>query len=269
MKITLTFNPSGLVGAGFKPALTYWNGARVVVIDVLRACSTITHALSQGCRAIYPFASVRECQERARAMGRDKVLLGGERGGLRIKGFQLGNSPLEYTREVVGGKDILFTTTNCTKNLGAITRLGKPKEVLICSFLNLPAVADYLVGGKAVSEVSSLPPTPYPLPPNDWIHLALSGTNGEVSLEDVVCGGMLIHRLAGAYCNTPLLSDSARLAHVTYLHYQDNPRQALLDSTPGQRLIGLGMKRDVDFCGQVGVYPYIPRFTRGVIRLRG
>ena len=263
MKITLTFNPSELVGAGFKPALTYWNGARVVVIDVLRACSTITHALSQGCRAIYPFASVRGCLERARVMGRDKVLLGGERGGLRIKGFHLGNSPLEYSREVVEGKDVLFTTTNCTKNLNAITRLGKPKEVLICSLLNLPAVADYLVR-KAGSEVPSLPPTPYSLPPSDWVHLALSGTNGEVSLEDVVCGGMLIHRLVGAYSNTPL-SDSARLAHVTYLHYKDNPRQALLDSTHGRRLIGLGMKRDVDFCGRVGVYDLVPRYSKGAV----
>ncbi|MDI6761307.1 MAG: 2-phosphosulfolactate phosphatase, partial [Candidatus Brocadiaceae bacterium] len=194
--------------------------------------------------------------------------LGGERGGLRIKGFQLGNSPLEYTREVVGGKDVLFTTTNCTKNLNTITRLGKPKEVLICSFLNLPAVADYLVGGKAVSESASggsLSPTPYPLPPNDWVHLALSGTNGEVSLEDVVCGGMLIHRLVGAYSDTPL-PDSARLAHVTYLHYKDNPRQALLDSTHGQRLIGLGMKRDVDFCGRVGIYDLVPRYSGGVIK---
>ena len=246
MKITLTFNPSELVGAGFKPALAYWNVARVVVIDVLRACSTITHALSQGCRAIYPFASVRECQERARAMGRDKVLLGGERGGLRIKGFQLGNSPLEYPREVVEGKDVLFTTTNCTKNLNTITRLGKPKEVLICSLLNLPAVAEYLVTK------------------GEDVHLALSGTNGEVSLEDVVCGGMLIHRLVGAYGHTPL-SDSARLAHVTYLHYKDNPRQSLLDSTHGQRLIGLGMKGDVDFCGRVGVYDLVPRYSKGAV----
>lgn len=268
MKITLTFNPSELVGAGFKPALTYWNGARVVVIDVLRACSTITHALSQGCRAIYPFASVRGCLERARAVGRNKVLLGGERGGLRIKGFQLGNSPLEYRREVVEGKDILFTTTNCTKNLNTITRLGKPKEVLICSFLNLPAVADYLVGGMESSHCvagkimeSSDRVAGY----NDWVHLALSGTNEEVSLEDVVCGGMLIHRLVGAYGHTPL-SDSARLAHVTYLHYKDNPHQALLDSTHGRRLIGLGMKRDIDFCGRVGIYDLVPRYSGGVIK---
>src|SRR3989338_9766475 len=147
MKITLTFNPSELRSRVAGDLVSHGGrqkALRVVVIDVLRACSTITHALSQGCRAIYPFASVRGCLERARMMGRDKVLLGGERGGLRIKGFQLGNSPLEYTREVVEGKDVLFTTTNCTKNLNTITRLGKPKEVLICSFLNLPAVADYL-----------------------------------------------------------------------------------------------------------------------------
>ena len=265
MKITLTFNPSELRSRVACDLVSHGGrqkALRVVVIDVLRACSTITHALSQGCRAIYPFASVRGCLQKARELGRDRVILGGERGGLRIKGFQLGNSPLEYTREVIGGKDVLFTTTNCTKNLNTITRLGKPKEVLICSLLNLPAVADYLV-----RSMESSPPKADVA--GGLVQLELSGTEGEVSLEDVICGGMLIHRLVGAYGHTPLLSDSARLAHVTYLHYKDNPHQALLDSTHGRRLIELGMKRDVDFCGRVGIYSCIPRFARGGIRLRG
>jgi 2-phosphosulfolactate phosphatase len=262
MKITLTFNPSEL--RRFKKGQ-----CRVVVIDVLRACSTITHALAQGCKAIYPFASVRECQRKARELGREGIILGGERGGLRIRGFHLGNSPLEYTREVVEGRRILFTTTNCTKNLQALTRMGYTREVLMCSFLNLPAVAEYLAGGKAGSESASggsPPPTPYPLPPSDWVHLALSGADGEVSLEDVVCGGMLMDRLLGK--KGADLSDSARIAHAAYLHYSDNLSQALLDSTHGQSLLKLGMEKDIDFCAQVGVYNLLPWFSNGVIRLR-
>ncbi len=224
MKITLTFYPSEL--KRFEE-----EQVRVVVIDVLRACSTIIHALSQGCKAIYPFASVKGCLREDRRFGRSEVVLGGERGGLRIKGFQLGNSPQEYSREVVRGKIILFTTTNCTRNLQAVARLRRTKEVLLCSFLNLPAVAERLTADHV----------------GDAIHLALSGTDGGLSLEDVVCGGMLIHRLIGAHGDTILLSDSACIAYITYLHYKDNLRQALLDSTHGRRLVELGMEKDLDF----------------------
>jgi 2-phosphosulfolactate phosphatase len=243
MKITLTFYPAELKGFEQK-------GLRVVAIDVLRACSTITHALAQGCRVIRPFASIRGCLKKARGLEPDKIILGGERGGLRIKGFHLGNSPLEYSRERVEGKSLLFTTTNCTKNLQAITRLMRPQEVLICSLLNLPALAEYLT----IQEGS--------------VHLALSGTDGKMALEDVVCGGMLIHRLLEKPSATKAhLSDSARLAHITYLHYKDDLKQALRDSSHGQRLIVLGMEKDLDFCTQVGIYSIIPRFTRGVIKV--
>lgn len=253
MKITLSFCPREL--RGLKPA-PYRKGAgpagmRAVVIDVLRACSTITHALSQGCKAIYPFESIRECLWKARELGREKIVLGGERGGLGIKGFQLGNSPLEYSREIVEGKFILFTTTNCTKNLQALIHLLRPKEVLFCSLLNLPAVAEYLATKR------------------DGLHLALSGTEGGLSLEDAVCGGMLIHRLLkGTDFSEADLSDSARLAHATYLYYKDNLRQALFDSTHGQRLIALGMEKDLDFCAQVGLYHIIPRYSKGVMVIK-
>lgn len=246
MKITLTFTPAEL--KRFKE-----KELRVVVIDVLRASSTITHAFSQGCEAIYTFASIKACLQRARELGRDKVILGGERRGIKLGGFQLGNSPLEYSREVVEGKSILFTTTNCTKNLLRLRRIihpGQTQEVLICSFLNLPEVVEYLATRKG------------------RLHIALSGEEGEVAIEDTVCGGMLIHRLLETADLTEAdLSDSARLAHIAYLCYKDNLHQALLHSTRGQLLLKLGVEKDFDFYVRVGLYPIIPRFSDGVIKL--
>ncbi|HHT9119485.1 MAG TPA: 2-phosphosulfolactate phosphatase [Candidatus Hypogeohydataceae bacterium YC41] len=246
MKITLTFYPSEL-----KRLKSASGGLRVVVIDVLRASSTITHAFSQGCKAVYPFASIRDCLIKARELGRDRVILGGERNGLKIKGFRLGNSPQEYSRDVVEDKFILITTTNCTKNVQTVIRLMTAKEILVCSFLNLPAVAEYLATR------------------NDRLHIALSGEEGEASLEDVVCGGMLIHRLLEKTdLIEAVLSDPARLAYIAYLHYKDNLRQALLDSTHSQLLIKLGMEKDIDFCAQVGIHNFIPFYLKGTIRLK-
>ncbi|MGR3309577.1 MAG: 2-phosphosulfolactate phosphatase, partial [Candidatus Brocadiales bacterium] len=146
----------------------------VVIIDVLRACTTIIQAFSQGCKAFYPLSSVKRARQKLKQLKREETLLGGERKGLRIKGFDLGNSPLEYTSDTVRNKNIIFTTSNCTKNLDACKQ---PKEILICSFLNIHHVVNYL---------STL---------NDDLIVAISGREGDFSLEDAVCAGMLIDEL--------------------------------------------------------------------------
>lgn len=236
MKINLSFTPSELRNIGQV-------GGRVVVIDVLRACSTMIYALSQGCSAIYPCGTVNEAKNlfrrKAKSLGKGRVLLGGERGGVRVRGFHLGNSPEEYSVEVVRGKSIVFTTTNCTRNLMAVKGA---EEVIICSFVNLPAVAAYLLGEDAD------------------VLLVLSGTDGQMSLEDAVCGGMFIDMLSERY--EVVLSDSARTARVLYLYYRRNIRQALLDSEHGKRLLELGFGGDIDFCADVGRYETIPRYVR-------
>ncbi|MDO8136349.1 MAG: 2-phosphosulfolactate phosphatase [Candidatus Brocadiales bacterium] len=232
MEINLTFNPAELR----KTQQREW---KVVVIDVLRASSTIVYAFSQGCKVIYPVATIREALKKAEELGGGGVL-GGERDGVRIKGFHLGNSPQEYSSQVVRNKAVVFTTTNCTRNLSA---LKGPKEVIICAFLNLPAVVDYLLqaGGK--------------------ILIALSGTDGEMSLEDAVCAGMLIERLMKG--QDVSLTDSVRCAHTVYRYYKKDILQALLDSRHGKRLQEIGFREDIRFCAKVGGYKIIPRFTKG------
>ncbi len=127
--------------------------------------------------------------------------------------------------------------------------LKRPKEALICSFINLPAVAEHLSQGHT------------------GVLLALSGTDGQMSLEDAVCGGMLIRTLSQRHKMS--LSDSARSACILYNHYRRKIRHALFDSSHGKRLLKFGFKSDLYFCARVGEYNIIPRFARGRVTLSG
>ena len=92
-------------------------GKLVVVIDVLRASSTIVTALAYGCRGLVPILSPKQAKEKTQQFRKEEVLLGGEREGRKIKGFDLGNSPREYQREIVEDRIIIFSTTNGVKTL--------------------------------------------------------------------------------------------------------------------------------------------------------
>lgn len=236
----------------------------VVIIDVLRACTTIVQAFSQGCKAFYPQPSVKKAKEKLKqfkievgAYGLPKgsaspplfwadntPLLGGERKGLKIKGFDLGNSPLEYTSDKVRNKNIIFTTSNCTKNLDACKQ---PKEILICSFLNIHHVVNYL---------STL---------NDDLIIAISGREGDFSLEDAVCAGMLIDLVGATRRVSPTISDLSHVCRIAYLYYKDNIIDALANSTHGRILRDIGYEEDIKFCAQMGKCEILPRYIQGQI----
>ena len=116
-------------------------GGVAVVIDVLRATSTIVHALAAGAQAIVPCCEVEEARRIAATFPPGKALLGGERRGVMIPGFDLGNSPGDYTAEVVGGRKVVFTTTNGT---GALLCAREARRVLTGALSNLGAVVELL-----------------------------------------------------------------------------------------------------------------------------
>lgn len=147
-------------------------GATVVVIDVLRATTTITYALAAGVAQVIPCLEIEDARQTAARFPRDQVLLGGERGGVKIEGFDLGNSPEEYSPEIVQGKSIVFTTTNGTR---AMMRCRQAKRVLIGAVVNLSAVAD------AIHDEEN-------------VHLVCAGTEGQVSFEDSLLAGWLCDR---------------------------------------------------------------------------
>ena len=156
-------------------------GKTVVVIDVLRATTTISCALEAGAKEVIPCLEIEEAHRVADQFSPNEVVLGGERDGLPIEGFDVGNSPEEYKPETVGGKTVVFTTTNGTR---AMQHCGQAKRVLIASFLNASAVF------KALLELEE-------------IHLVCAGTRGQYSRDDILMAGLLVERLerqgAGRY----------------------------------------------------------------------
>ena len=219
-------------------------GKTVVIIDVLRGSSTIVHALAHGCKEIYPMPDIKTARRKWKACKNEQILIGGERNGIKVKGFDLGNSPEEYTSEKIRGKTLIFTTTNCTQTL----RFCKnPYETLICAFLNAASVAQYLCATKRD------------------ILFALSGNSDTYSMEDMMCAGLVINKIS-KYRKVNL-SDTAISAKIIYNNYRGYIRKGLLDSFHGKYLEKIGMKKDVIFCAGARHFDVIPKYSNGVISI--
>lgn len=212
-----------------------------VVIDVIRATTTIVTAFGHGVRSVLPVASPEEAR-RARAATPDAVLAG-ERGGQRMAGFDLGNSPREFTREAVGGRDVILTTSNGTKALRAV---GEGRVVAIGAFLNRAAVADWLVarGEDAL--------------------IVCSGYEGLFSLEDSVCAGAIVDR-ALAQAGALMLGDGARACQVLWTRYAPELSHVLPDTGWGRHLVSIGLGPDLELCAALDVTDAVPVMTAGRI----
>ncbi len=122
-------------------------GGTAVVIDVLRAATTIVYALAAGAKTVIPCGEIEKARLIAAKFSPDEIILGGERGGMPIEGFDLGNSPEEYTPVRVRGKTIIFTTTNGTR---ALLHAKKAKQILLGAFVNASVVVERLIGQENV-----------------------------------------------------------------------------------------------------------------------
>lgn len=217
-------------------------GKAVVVIDVLRATTTIVHALGAGATAVVPCLEIAEARQKQNEAGGG--LLGGERGGVRIEGFDLGNSPTEYTPTRVGGKTIFFTTTNGTK---AMLRCRLASKVWMGSFVNLSAVCHELA-----SETQ--------------IDIVCAGTDGQVTREDVLVAGAIVDELsrlapsAGWVLNdqADIAADAWRLL-VRNLAERGPLSQAMRESRGGRNLIELGQQDDIDIAAQIDKFTIAPQ----------
>jgi len=216
------------------------------VIDVLRASSTICEALRNGAKEIVPLAEVSEAMELAGKLSREKILLCGEREGKIIPGYDLGNSPLEYTREIVEGKTLLFTSTNGS---AAMVKASAAKNTVIACFNNISAAADYI------------------LRQSGDLTIICSGTNQQFSMDDAVCGGMLAHFLTHQCEGEVELSDAAEAACVLYHKFQGKIPLMLAGCAHGSYLRSLGYDYDLKFCGRVDSTEVAPVLKEGKIVL--
>ena len=219
------------------------SGKNAVVIDVLRATSVMCAALHNGARRIIPVTSVEQCVALYEhlSMRGEKVLRGGERNTYRIEGFELDNSPLAYTAEMVCGATIVMTTTNGTRTINSC-RLAS--EILIGSLLNASAVADYLVSRDS-----------------DVI-LVCSGRRNAYTMEDGYCAGLLASLLYEK-CGADL-SDLAWHERDFYSRYSENPREAL-EHCRHFCDIRERLAADVEFCLQKNIFNIVPKVYTGEV----
>jgi 2-phosphosulfolactate phosphatase len=217
------------------------SSAVAVVFDVLRATSTMVTALAHGAAGIWPVRTIEEAW--ALKEKRPAALLGGERHGDRIEGFDLGNSPLDY-RDNVRGREIISTTTNGTIALRAVEHAS---SILAGSLLNIGAVASHLAARPA----------------RDLL-LVCAGTFREAALEDILAAGMLISLLPARP-----LTDSAQLALALYRQNESNLPAALRLAKNGRALLAKNREPEVAWCAQASLFPLLPEMTReGFLHLR-
>jgi 2-phosphosulfolactate phosphatase len=218
----------------------------VVVIDVLRASSTIVTALYNGAKAVIPVADMGEASKIAQNVDSDNYLLCGEKDGIQIEGYDLGNSPLDYTTEVVGGKTLIFNTTNGTK---AIKKSIGSAEIIIGSFLNVSAVVENL------------------REQNKDIVLVCAGWKGRLAMEDTLLAGMIIHLLNGGKLADES-TDGARVAFGIYDIYKSDIEGIVHQSNHAMRLKKLIGDDDINYCCKVDVFDIVPRLKEGIITLQ-
>jgi 2-phosphosulfolactate phosphatase len=213
-----------------------------VVIDVFRASNTIINALSNGAKEILPVSEI----ETAWKLKEDYpgYLLGGERNSIKIQGFDLGNSPLEYTKEKVLDHGIIFATSNGSR---ALKSVEKAQKVWVASFANVSTIA---------KKIGTL---------NADLTIVCSGTLGTPSLEDTLAAGKIINALNNL--NDYSLNDFAYLALGSYQRYRDEIFQTLLNSRNGRRLVELGKMDDIKYCVQEDITDVVPEYDGKAIRL--
>jgi len=209
----------------------------VVVVDILRATSCMTTGIAHGVNSITPFADMEECM----LMGAKGYLTAGERNGKKVDGFDLGNSPFDYMQDFVKGQDVAVTTTNGTV---AIEKSKHAVEVLIGSFLNLRAVAEYL---KAQSQD---------------VLILCAGWKGKVNLEDSLFAGALTSAMKPDFENA---CDAPMLAETSYYEMKDDLLARVQSSSHAKRLNRLNIKKDIAFCLQHNEYDVVPVLRDGKI----
>lgn len=236
MKVDTFFTPPELRGAEAASV--------IVVIDVLRATSTIVEAMANGARAIFPVATAEDAAGLAQSLGRDSALLCGERNGLPIEGFDLGNAPGEFTADTVADKALVMTTTNGTRAfLTVAERAGGTDagaSIVVGSFLNLGAVVTKLkdAGGP--------------------VALLCAGREGRFALEDAHCAGAIIQGLESA--DMALEMNDAGVAARRLANGKRSITRAFGATAAGRHLTEIGRKDDLAFCAQVDRSDRVPEF---------
>ena len=219
------------------------DGRQIVIIDVLRSCTSIAVALSNGAAKIIPVATVEGAARLASTLDAKSRLLCGERDGRKVSGFDLGNSPREYARERVEGATLIFASTNASPLMAGLL---EGREQLLLAYVNVGAVAQ--ASRRKGEDVA----------------IVCAGKHKRFALEDAACAGALIRRLANG--GDPVAwNDAAEMAAEYDRMHGDDPEAILKRSEHGQDLVALGFEEDLPFCARVDSVPVVPVLREGRI----
>jgi len=212
----------------------------VVIIDVLRATSTIATALQNGAKAIVPVDSVAECIRLGKQI---EAITAGERDGPIAEGLQYGNSPFEYPQEFIKGKTLVLTTTNGTKLLHMALEKGA-KEIITGSFANLSAVCEHLAKK------------------NQNVILACAAWKDRVNIEDTLFAGAVIEKLSEQF---HIRCDSSQVALTLYKHAKADLYEFMKEHNASHyhRLTNFGLEADIRFCLKADTARVLPLYTDG------
>ncbi len=216
----------------------------VVVIDVLRATSVMVTALNNGCDKIIPVKEIEEAIDIA-SKDKNKYLLGGERGGIKIDKFDFSNSPLDYIEGIVKGKSLIMTTTNGTR---AIKNSEEAEKIFIGALINGRVVAEKLAKlNKDVTFVNA-------------------GTDGEFSMDDFITSGYIINCLRDIMKNHCTLTDIAKTSEYVYIN---NPSiiSFVKDALHYKRMKDLRYNEDLRYCLSKDLVNIVPEYKDGEIKV--
>jgi 2-phosphosulfolactate phosphatase len=218
-------------------------GTHVAVVDVLRATTTIATALANGAAGVIAVAEPEDAIALGNRLGRDRVLLCGERHSLRIEGFDLDNSPASFTPRAVDGKTLLITTTNGTRALRAVATAA---SVRTAALVNRTAVADALAHE------------------NGDVVIVCAGEANGFALEDALGAGALVDTLLTLIGDVELC-DGARAAALLYRAVAGRLADAVASADHAQSLAQMGFARDVTSCAALDVLDVVPTLREGIL----
>jgi 2-phosphosulfolactate phosphatase len=207
-----------------------------IAVDILRATTTIATALAAGAEGVQVFSDLDELMRVSEAHPSELRIRVGERGGKTVEGCDLGNSPFDFTPDVVKGKRIFMSTTNGTR---ALQKIQNAKSVLACAMINLGSVLRYLRETK---------------PETVWI--VGSGWEGSYSLEDTTCAGAIAFNLEN---EADFGNDEAIAAATLYKAWKDEVEELFYQASHGKRLLNLNGAEDIAYCAKIDVVDVLPK----------
>lgn len=234
MKIEILVSAKEALNKDFK-------GKNVVVIDVLRATTVMITALKNGAEKIYPFKEIKEAIEKKEEL--KDGLLAGERKGLKIEGFDFGNSPLEFTEKKIKGKVICMTTSNGTR---AIENSQSGDNIYIASYINVSSVVEKVLKNE-----------------KDLI-IVCAGTEDEFSLDDSLCAGIIANKILE---KRSVLMDDFTISLQNLAKYSKNIKEVLKDSKHYSYLKKIGYESDLDYCLTLDCCDIVPEYKNKEIKV--